>query len=148
MTPDFPHNWHWKRKLKIDLILVHSNCFTKKCFCIFTYHPLEVTQYQKKSKKWWIILPLMCFSHKHTELIRSAKMKIYILSRAKLLCSLYHEIPCNLVLSAWFLFALFLMHSFFRILYRSDTNGQLILECLFSAFDSHKKQTWKFEFLP
>ena len=25
----------------------------------------------------------------------SAKTKIYILSKAKLLCSIYHEIPCN-----------------------------------------------------
>ena len=30
----------------------------------------------------------------------------------------------------------------------SNSKGQLISKCLFSVFNSPKKQTWKFEFLP
>ena len=36
----------------------------------------------------------MALSHEHIESKISEKIKIYILSRAKLLCSLCHEIPC------------------------------------------------------
>ena len=36
----------------------------------------------------------MALSHEHVGPKISAKIKVYILSRAKLLCSLCHEIPC------------------------------------------------------
>ena len=39
----------------------------------------------------------MALSHEHIESKISEKIKIYILSRAKLLCSLCHEIPCMLI---------------------------------------------------
>ena len=41
----------------------------------------------------------MAQSHEHVGIKISAKIKIYILSRAKSLCSLCHEIPCNVYLT-------------------------------------------------
>ena len=48
---------------------------------------------------WNYEFRMMSQSHEHVGIKISAKIKIYILSRAKSLCSLCHEIPCNVYLT-------------------------------------------------
>ena len=80
--------------LKVALHLLHSNSFLQIFFLNFYISSCRGRTTSKKEKL--MNLALKCLSHEPTGPNISSKIKSYILSRAKLLCSLCHEVPCTI----------------------------------------------------